>query len=702
MYALLLAGADTQLIKITVHGGTAPRSEVQGQPTTTGLRVQGSELIRAYTRLIRQQDQQAAPPQLVTASPSDAGEPAVISPTCGEPAVILLAAKRGEVQTVVSWLRKEGPVDALCSVSTGGGQTTAVGLLHVAATHGQLEMVRELLKQGASVDLQNSFGTTALMSAAYQGHLSIVLLLLQHSANPDLQSNEGGTALMMTAYQGHEACVQALLRAEANTELRDGNSHSALQWAESQGHTATAKLIRQHASCLSLGLGLALCCTVVPLAWPWVVLSVVLGAMATVAFSRALLGVGGRHRAARQRRPHRPSRRAKAHGRTNTAETTQQHAAPSQVPRADAAMERLLAEEAAAQAKEQAPSKMSKKKKKKADRAAAAGDEPSGAPPASAPALPLAAAPEPAVLAAEQAEAALPRAAIAGGWLSTLEAALAAAPREVREGGVGVEARALCHRLLEAQQEAERKAKRETAAEAARLEAAEQPQEVAVREAERVAAASKARGMAVAAAAALVAATEAAAAAEAEADALERATADGGEGGSSGAAGPSEASEVAVPDQYVCSITAEIMTDPVCTVRAIHCPRGLFCIPCTRNSRPHHPTPRPSSAVCPPHIAKQVDGHTYERSAIELWLETHNTSPATGAELESKQLNPNHSLRSLIQDDQEAGTKRHKRDTHSPARLRSPGRCRGVAGAAGGRGMLIAVGRSVWKEHGHV
>ena len=72
----------------------------------------------------------------------------------------------------------------------------------------------------------------------------------------------------------------------------------------------------------------------------------------------------------------------------------------------------------------------------------------------------------------------------------------------------------------------------------------------------RAAAASKARGEAVAAAA--------------KADALERAIADEvdcGEGASSGAAGPgSEASEAVVPDQFMCSITAEIMTDPVNTV----------------------------------------------------------------------------------------------------------------------------------------
>jgi len=78
------------------------------------------------------------------------------------------------------------------------------------------------------------------------------------------------------------------------------------------------------------------------------------------------------------------------------------------------------------------------------------------------------------------------------------------------------------------------------------------------------------------------------------------------------AAGPSEASEAAeVPNDYVCSITAEIMTD-------------------------HGTT---------------VDRFTYEREAIMEWLRaptTNNTSPFTGTTLESKALIPNLSLRSLI------------------------------------------------------
>ena len=60
-------------------------------------------------------------------------------------------------------------------------------------------------------------------------------------------------------------------------------------------------------------------------------------------------------------------------------------------------------------------------------------------------------------------------------------------------------------------------------------------------------------------------------------------------------------------DELVCPITGELFEDPV---------------------------------IC-------MDGHTYERTAIEAWLELHDTSPRTNLELESKMLIPNHQMRSL-------------------------------------------------------
>eukprot|EP00964_Phaeocystis_antarctica_P158641 scaffold129414_cov63-Phaeocystis_antarctica.AAC.2 len=120
-------------------------------------------------------------------------------------------------------------------------------------------------------------------------------------------------------------------------------------------------------------------------------------------------------------------------------------------------------------------------------------------------------------------------------------------------------------------------------------------------------------------------------------DARDRATGNDGEDGSNGATGPSEASGVAeVPDDYICPITAEIMTDPVST----------------------------------------MDGFTYERAAITEWLRKDNTSPSTGALLESTTLIPNHLVRSLLRAFTEART---TPSTASPEQLRTAERERRLA-----------------------
>ena len=67
----------------------------------------------------------------------------------------------------------------------------------------------------------------------------------------------------------------------------------------------------------------------------------------------------------------------------------------------------------------------------------------------------------------------------------------------------------------------------------------------------------------------------------------------------------------------------------------------------------------PEWMLCP--LAKAVlvdpvlctgDGQTYERSAITQWLAASATSPVTGQPLASRDLLPNHALRSIIQAEQ--------------------------------------------------
>ena len=52
------------------------------------------------------------------------------------------------------------------------------------------------------------------------------------------------------------------------------------------------------------------------------------------------------------------------------------------------------------------------------------------------------------------------------------------------------------------------------------------------------------------------------------------------------------------------------------------------------------------TTFCDPVIA--ADGHSYERSAIEAWLQHHNTSPLTNLQLPHKHLVPNRAIKSAI------------------------------------------------------
>ena len=63
--------------------------------------------------------------------------------------------------------------------------------------------------------------------------------------------------------------------------------------------------------------------------------------------------------------------------------------------------------------------------------------------------------------------------------------------------------------------------------------------------------------------------------------------------------------------------------------------------------------PITQDVMADPVLAK--DGYTYERSAIESWFRTRNTSPMTNAALPSKELLPNHTLRSAIMEARQRG-----------------------------------------------
>lgn len=84
--------------------------------------------------------------------------------------------------------------------------------LHVAAYHGNLELVRALLEHGAQPNVLNSWGATPLHEAARseEANPEIAALLIKHGANVNAEDSGGGTPLH-TAVGGFTGCMDGMI-----------------------------------------------------------------------------------------------------------------------------------------------------------------------------------------------------------------------------------------------------------------------------------------------------------------------------------------------------------------------------------------------------------------------------------------------------------------------------------------------------------
>ncbi|KAH8801330.1 ankyrin repeat-containing domain protein, partial [Flagelloscypha sp. PMI_526] len=86
-------------------------------------------------------------------------------------------------------------------------------LLHLAAYHGDQELVRLLVESGR-VNLNAIGGDygTALEAAAARGHTGIVDQLLQANADPNIIGGDYGSALCAACANGYEPIVRRFLQ----------------------------------------------------------------------------------------------------------------------------------------------------------------------------------------------------------------------------------------------------------------------------------------------------------------------------------------------------------------------------------------------------------------------------------------------------------------------------------------------------------
>ncbi|XP_005723973.1 kinase D-interacting substrate of 220 kDa isoform X2 [Pundamilia nyererei] len=118
--------------------------------------------------------------------------------------------------------------------------------LMVAAEQGSLEIVQELIKRGANVNLDDIDCWTALISAAKEGHIEVVRDLLENNANLEHRDMGGWTALMWAAYKGRTDVAQLLLEKGSNPNITGQYSVYPIIWAAGRGHAEIVRLLLEH------------------------------------------------------------------------------------------------------------------------------------------------------------------------------------------------------------------------------------------------------------------------------------------------------------------------------------------------------------------------------------------------------------------------------------------------------------------------
>lgn len=120
---------------------------------------------------------------------------------------------------------------------TGGDELVS------AARTGNIALVCELLKCGASVNSVNTQGHTPLKRAAQRGHLHVAQLLLTYGASVDKTKPRRDSPLLAAAQNQHLEVVKLLLNYNASVEKVGRYGFPPLFTLSKRGHTEAVKLL---------------------------------------------------------------------------------------------------------------------------------------------------------------------------------------------------------------------------------------------------------------------------------------------------------------------------------------------------------------------------------------------------------------------------------------------------------------------------
>jgi ankyrin repeat protein len=110
---------------------------------------------------------------------------------------------------------------------------------------GDIQKIKDLLSNGAEVDIRDKNGMTPLLLAARKGNREIVKLLLAHGADVNAQDYYlAWTPLILASALGHKEVVKLLLEYGADVDIKDQNGMTALKYAIKNGYKEIVALLK--------------------------------------------------------------------------------------------------------------------------------------------------------------------------------------------------------------------------------------------------------------------------------------------------------------------------------------------------------------------------------------------------------------------------------------------------------------------------
>ena len=162
---------------------------------------------------------------------------------------IARAAMRGDVEQIIMLLARGATLNDLEKSGLGNGSAAFL----VSVIRGDTNLASFLLERGA--DLETRFEgkdtakrSTALMWAAWWGFPEMVKLLLRHGASIEARNDDGLTALMYAAAakdRGNTEILEILLAAGADAKATNPTGESADSLAQLYGKQRAAEVLRK-------------------------------------------------------------------------------------------------------------------------------------------------------------------------------------------------------------------------------------------------------------------------------------------------------------------------------------------------------------------------------------------------------------------------------------------------------------------------